>query len=430
MIIKNKQSGFSLVEAIIYLAIVGILLTAVVSLHLTLGGTQSKLTSNILASRNRRLTMSAIDYLIKNSDGLWRDLEDYCSDFNSDPPTLALYFNDDTHLPGTCVEDGGGVTVSVLDKKVILTCYPNIIGNGYYDACNISTYPAGNIYYLSSPEVEILDSSLSFSTSTSSSTVNNALALTTSLAVSTPFSDQVRLAATSTATSTVVLKNELASGLIAWFRIKDGWDYYDVLGNNNVGCYGSDPTQTTALVSGSDNAEYWDDGASSCFILAPQGFTFNQGFTMSLWVKEASTGADRHIFGQSNFTDAGYFLNIDNGRPELKIADGAGNFYSYDASSGSAMSAGTAYHVAVTYDRLNGKVIFYIYQKGVGGYSTSTYTSSDIQLIAHAFVPAIFAYNDDGAVTNSFLGTTDEFRIYNRALSAQEIWALQSQGYN
>lgn len=427
----NKQFGFSLMEAIIYLTIVGILLTAVVSLHLTLGGTQSKLTSNILTSRNRRMSLGAIDYLVQNSSGLWKDLEDYCSDFNSEPPVLALYFEDDTHLPGTCVENGGGVTITVSNKRLVLTCYPNIIGNGYYDVCNTTTYPAGNIYYLSSPEVEVLDSSLAFSTSTSSSTLNNYLALSTNLTINTPYSEQVKLAATSTATSTVVLKNEKASGLIAWWDINEyDLGLYDKLGLNEPGCYVNDPTRATPLVPGNDAAEYWNDGSESCYILAPYRLSFNQGFTLALWLAETSSGANRQVFGVSNYTDAGWYFTIDNGRPELRIADGTGNFSEYYASSGSAMTASTTYHVAVTYDRPNGKIVFYIYQKGVGGYSTTTYTSSDIQLIYPGFSLGTFAYDDDGSMTTSFLGATDEFRVYERPLSAQEVWALQSQGYD
>ena len=63
--IKNK-SGFTLVETILYLAIVAVLLTAVIDFHLTLGGTASKLGQNVDVSRNRRMALNSIDYLVRN----------------------------------------------------------------------------------------------------------------------------------------------------------------------------------------------------------------------------------------------------------------------------------------------------------------------------------------------------------------------------
>ena len=62
---KNKK-GFTLVEAIVYLAIVGILLTAVVSFNLTLGNTAVKVGAGVETSRNRRIALNAIDYLVND----------------------------------------------------------------------------------------------------------------------------------------------------------------------------------------------------------------------------------------------------------------------------------------------------------------------------------------------------------------------------
>ena len=54
-----------------------------------------------------------IAYLVKNSDGLLRDTAGDCSSFDDSPPVLALYVEDDNHLPGTCVETGGGQHVMI-----------------------------------------------------------------------------------------------------------------------------------------------------------------------------------------------------------------------------------------------------------------------------------------------------------------------------
>ncbi|HLD54610.1 MAG TPA: type II secretion system protein, partial [Sediminibacterium sp.] len=71
---KQKTSGFSLVETIIYLAIVGILLVAVLNFHFSLSGTSAKLWAKINVSENRRFVLQTIDYLSRNSTGLLKDV--------------------------------------------------------------------------------------------------------------------------------------------------------------------------------------------------------------------------------------------------------------------------------------------------------------------------------------------------------------------
>ena len=94
--IKFNNKGITLIETVLYLAIVAILFTALISFHLTLGGTAIKVSSNSDVSRNRRTALNTIDYLIKNADGALKDLDGECSDFVSTPQSLFLYFEDDT----------------------------------------------------------------------------------------------------------------------------------------------------------------------------------------------------------------------------------------------------------------------------------------------------------------------------------------------
>ena len=140
---SEARSGFTLVEAIIYLIIVGIILTSVVDFSITLGNSSSKLSANIDAARNRRVALQAINYLVRNADGLWKDISGDCSNFSATPPVLALYFNDDTYLPGTCVAGGGGVKITVDSNRLKMTCYPGAAYNGSYGSCSTS---AGNSY--------------------------------------------------------------------------------------------------------------------------------------------------------------------------------------------------------------------------------------------------------------------------------------------
>jgi len=422
MIDNNKQKGFSLIETIVYLAIVGILLTATVALHLTLSGTSDKLANNILVSRNRRVALSSIDYLVKNSDGLLRDLRSTCSDIGSTPPVLALYFDDDTYLPGICVGDGGGVKISVSDKHITLTCYPNIPTNGSYQACNTSVYPAENVYYLSSPDVEIFDNSLSFATSTATSSANNFLSVTSKLSVGTPYNDQIRLGATSTASSTAVIRNEQASGLISWWEIAlAGVFVADSYGSNSLACYYPDPY--TALISGSDySLDFISANNDYCRVVDDESLNFNDSFSITAWVNEDTTGVDKALISKIN-TEAkkGYGLYIDNGYAMLRICD-TNTCADYN-DTGQLLANGSTYHITATYDLSGDEAAIYVYKKAVGGQATSTFHSLNTLVNYNGYLlfsTSTAAYTFDGRI--------DDVRIYNKALSPEEIWAIQSQG--
>src|SRR3989339_2026317 len=252
---KKNSAGFSLVETIVYLAIVAILLTAMVNFNLSLGNNFSKLSAQIDTSSDRRLAMGLIDYLVENSDGLLKDTQGDCSDFDASPPVLALYFDSDDYLPGTCVENGGGVWVSINNRRLAITCYPNMKSNGHHQNCNTTTFPAGNVYYLTSPNTVVFDSSLSFATSTATSTINNFTSVTSYLSVSTLSQGQISLSATSTATSTVVMKNELPSSLVSWWRFEEnsGTTPDDYVDSNDLTCAPelTPPTYVAGLVNGS-----------------------------------------------------------------------------------------------------------------------------------------------------------------------------------
>jgi type II secretory pathway pseudopilin PulG len=440
---NNKNKGFSLVETIIYLAIVGILLTATISLHLTLGGTTDKLASNIATSRNRRVAMGSIDYLVKNSDGLLKDVFGDCSDFGSSPESLALYFEDDSYLPGTCVGTGGGLRISIDDKKIVATCYPNMSGNGYYQNCDTSIYPADNVYYLTSSDVAVLDSSLDFSTSTASSTANSFLSLTTNLSVGTHSNNQIRLRATSTATSTSVIRNEQNSGLVTWWRMNEGTSdiLADSAGSNDGQCYGTLPTWTTGIASSSPYAldfEY-STGASTCIpydpiaddVYNPDDLNFDDQFTISAWVKpEALNGSANHsIINKSDITyNKGYEMRImsTGAKANCRIYNGE-TYFDVD-SPDSDITAGNLYHIACVYDNDSNRFQLYVYESGTGVLSSTTY-SGTVPILVNDYMEPHISYPGYGtSPAGNFDGIMDEVRFYNRALSDEEIYALHSQG--
>lgn len=424
----TKQKGFTLLEAIVYMAIVAILLVAVVDFHLIMGNTSDKLLANINASRNRRVALETIDYLAKNSDDLLKDNYNDCSTFNSSPQVLALYFSNDNYLPGTCVNNGGGVRITLDNRRLKMTCYPGIPYNGWSNACSTSTYPAGNSYYLTSPDVGIVNSGLVFSTSTATSTLNSFTALSTHLDVTSLAGGQTSLLATSTATSTVVMPNRQYSGLVTFWKFEEGSgvSLVDATGHNNGTCVDT-IGYVDGLVTGSTHAlDFEYDNGSYCYfggsLVVPQNLMFTDAFTISAWIKPETISAVSHmIFYNADGSTKGVHLYVNgtSARVDFTIYDGS---TSQTTNTGnSSIANGSTYLVTAVYDYKGGVQKIFLYKKGVGQVATST---------SPATIPILVNYNTTAAISlwSSFDGVIDDLRFYNRALSNEEIWALQSQG--
>ncbi|MBU1203276.1 prepilin-type N-terminal cleavage/methylation domain-containing protein [Patescibacteria group bacterium] len=429
MIIKN-QKGISIIETIIYLAIVGILLTAVVNFYLTLANTSSKLAANVDVSRNRRVALSAVDYLMANSDGLLKDTDGYCSDFGASPPSLALYFNNDNYLPGNCVETGGGVRITVDDRRLAMTCYPNMNGNGHHKNCDTTVYPAVNTYYLTSMDVDILNGSLVFSSSTATSTSNPYTSVTTLLSVGTLSGGQINKRATSTASSTVVMYSEPPSGLVSFWSFEEGsgttpTDYQD---SNDLTCApgGSEAAYITGIVDGSSyGLDFEATNSNLCTPTSPtnpNNLNFSDQFTISSWMKPESLPTEGDIVAkETGASNLGYKLWINSsGDVYCRVYDSTA---SQDTNTSATVAAdGSIYLVTCVYDYPNNRFQVYVYKKANSGVATSTSPGTVLNLV-----------NDSGDFNVSlgsaaFDGIIDDLRIYNRALSEAEIWALQSQG--
>ncbi len=430
--ILNNQ-GFSIIEAMLYLAIVAILLTAVINLHLTLGGTSAKLSSNLDVSRNRRVALSTIEYLIRNSGGLLKDIDGSCSDMTTStvPAILALYFDNGDYLPDDCVSVHGGGVKLTLDNdtnRLQMTCHNKIENNGEYNACNVAV---GDTYYLTDPNVAIYSSNLTFATNTATTTGSDFTAVTTKLSVGI-LSDSLRsIRATSTATSTVVIRGEKSDGLIVWYKMDDGCPATDSSGHGiDATICDNSPASVTGLVDGSSGAIDFEATELDRIRVAanPQSpnFAVSNSFTHAIWIKPETL--DSSSDGIINRVAWGKILKgnrfyLANNTPFLSMGDGVKVWY---RSSGYALSLGNTYHITLRYDQHHGILDFFTYQKGVGGVVTTTYTGTNIP--GHAgrnqTAQLVIGHGD------YYDGIMDDMRIYNRALSDEEIWALQSPGAN
>lgn len=419
----KSKSAFTLLEAIIYLAIVGIIISAVVDFAITMGNTTAKMSANIDASRNRRFALTTVNYLVRNADGLLKDVNGDCSNFDVDPPVLALYFDNDNYLPGICVERGGGVKITVVNNRLKLTCYPNITNNGQYNACAAT---ADATYFLTGPEVLVTNNNLDFTTSTASTTANSYNTVTTHLKVTLPSADQISLRANSEATSTAVMRNEQPNGLISWWKFDETntSSAIDSVSGYNLTCTGA-PVSVNPLVSGSTKAfqfVYAED--DKCYVNNPEKLNFNTSFTISGWFKSLTEADDFHfMFHKGNGANKGFVLyNVDTtGNIVFDLCNGT--TCSSILTAAGKLTLGNVFNVTVVYDRPSDRAQMFVYKKG-GGESSTTTAASNIPYLVNdstANYPQI-GYDFDGVI--------DELRVYNRALSDSEVWALQSQGAN
>ncbi len=436
----KKEQGFTLIEVILYLAIVGIVLVAVVDFHFTLGGTSTKLAANIDASNNKRTAINAIEYLIRNSDGLLKDVDEVsCSDLVSDPPTLALYFKNDSYLPGTCVQNGGGVriTASSTLQQITLSCHPNIVNNGRYQACSTSAFPVGNTYYLTSPEVRVLPTDLNFVTSTPTTTQDSFLAINTILSIGS-LSDQSGSMATSTASSTVMMRS-------SWFddnSFTGWWTMNDSIAGTATNARGANGTCTTpslvggGLVNGFVRSEDFERTEGDYCILGVSGTTrynFKDGFTLAAWSQpEGLSEATHYIFSQY-YPDSnlGYAFGTNNaGYSICTVCNGVTCSTLTDTFK---LNDGTVYHLACVYNPHSTNVLkIYVFEEGKTGKSTTT--NSTLIYLANAEDPAtsndlLAVGTSTATVSTQFDGILNDLRAYSRPLKDWEIWALQSRGY-
>lgn len=148
--------------------------------------------------------------------------------------------------------------------------------------------------------------------------------------------------------------------------------------------------------------------------------TVNDNFTVSLWVKINSyPGVNNAQFFQNGVHDArGFSIYVDT-TGELH-ADFA---FVVDLDSNTILSVGTWYHIVLK--RELGVARFYVNGVAVGNTTTSSPNSS-----GSGDYITLGAYTNSGGTTSRFCDCTmDDVRLYERALSWEEIYTLYDNGY-
>ncbi len=213
-----------------------------------------------------------------------------------------------------------------------------------------------------------------------------------------------------------------AQGLVLYLPFDEGSGNiaYDKSGNGNNGTLldasstnadGNRPPQWVAgKVGGALSFDGVDDYVEVTGMTAKNALTYTQPFTISVWVK-VSDIARRQIIQRAASANDRIFLLIESNRAVLGLYDGT---VWTKVQSGAIISTNTWYHIVGVH---RGNKVLEVWANGEKYISSSTlgygYPWINIRIGSYSY------YNNDW-----FQGIIDKIRIYNRALSDQEIKAL------
>lgn len=199
-------------------------------------------------------------------------------------------------------------------------------------------------------------------------------------------------------------------GLVGYwgFDESSGTKAYDSSDSGNHGTLTNGPKWTKGKISGGLSFDGTDDrvdcgsGSSLAFGNVP--------FSIEAWIYPFSLGTDSYgntVFGKHDGSNNGYYLRLGSNDFSFTVGTGTG----FDEARGGTPTKNTWYHLVGKYSPGTG---LDLYVNGVFVDNTSTTKSSTSPGTARI---GIF-YN---GADRQFHGIIDEVRIYNRALSAEEV---------
>jgi len=223
----------------------------------------------------------------------------------------------------------------------------------------------------------------------------------------------VPTAAQSYTASYTVVANPLPSGLVAgWnFNETSGTSAQDISGNGNTATLVNGVARTTGNYGGGLTLDGVND-----YITAPNSSSLNiagSGLTLGMWINPQASGSDAVVLGKFwNATMTSpyyqYGLELTGGTiPNFFIGSSGGPL---SASMGSALPLNQWSYLAVVFD--GSQVRYYVN----GALVTTASLSATITARNNGF-----QIGADNNIQQFFNGSLDEVRIYDRALTAQEV---------
>lgn len=223
-----------------------------------------------------------------------------------------------------------------------------------------------------------------------------------------------------------------STNLVAWWRYSSGDGSYqpDYSGNNNI------LTQSVAVSRPSiSNGAAWFNGTTNYFLASPEtSFDFDKTtpWTITFWARFAVTSDTHSVYCKRTTDSAQTGISImfrgDGFFGATICSSISGNNFINDKFSVSGATANNWDHYAVSY---NGNT----YSNGVSGYfngskQTTVYVSggSLTGSILNNLSPLLGA-SGGGLLGWALLsGALDDFRVYNRELTTNEVMSIKNEG--
>ena len=182
---------------------------------------------------------------------------------------------------------------------------------------------------------------------------------------------------------------------------------------NDSTSYDNDAVNNNAdyTASGKIDGAYDFDGSTSYLNCGNDpSLNITDAITIEAWVKANSFNIWNLIVQRGGLTtDKGYYLSINNGNLKAVVNDGTNKIYTNSVS----LSLDTWYHIAFVADLVDTDEEL-LYVNGIGNTPVNISAVGDIGNSLNTYISSAIS-------GNFFNGTIDEVRIYNRALSAEEI---------